>query len=96
MLASLYWVMPVGKLSWKHALLGGVAAGILWEISRHLLVWYFASLSVVNVVYGSLATAIIALLSLEVAGMIILLGAQVIAEYERLDEARYSEGLSTD
>jgi len=96
MLASLYWVMPVGKLSWKHALLGGVTAGILWEISRHLLVWYFASLSVVNVVYGSLATAIIALLSLEVAGIIILLGAQVIAEYERLDKVSYSEGLNTD
>ncbi|MDQ7016598.1 MAG: YihY/virulence factor BrkB family protein [Gammaproteobacteria bacterium] len=95
MLASLYWVMPVGKLSWKHALLGGVVAGILWEFTRHLLVWYFASLSVVNVVYGSLATTIVALLSLEMAGMIILLGAQVIAEYERLGGEDDGAGLST-
>jgi YihY family inner membrane protein len=84
MLTAIYLVMPVGKVSFSHALLGGVAAGVLWEIMRRVLVWYFSTLSMVNVVYGSLATAIIALLSLEVAGMIVLLGAQVIAEYERI------------
>ena len=67
----------------RHALVGGISAGILWEIMRHLLVWYFSSLSFVSVVYGSLATAIVVLISLEIAGMILLLGAQVIAEYER-------------
>ena len=45
--------------------------------------WYFANLSMMNVVYGSLATAIIVLLTLEVAALILLLGAQVIAELER-------------
>jgi uncharacterized BrkB/YihY/UPF0761 family membrane protein len=39
----------------------------------------------VSVVYGSLATAIIVLLSLEAAAALLLLGAQVIAEYERID-----------
>ena len=82
-LTSIYLVMPTGHLSLRHALLGGITAGLLWEITRHFLVWYFASLSVVSVVYGSLATTIIGLLSLEIAGIILLLGAQVIAEYER-------------
>ena len=36
-------------------------------------------------VYGSLATAIIVLLSLEMAATLLLLGAQVIAEYERIE-----------
>jgi uncharacterized BrkB/YihY/UPF0761 family membrane protein len=35
-------------------------------------------------VYGSLTTAIVVLLSLELAATLLLLGAQVIAEYERL------------
>jgi uncharacterized BrkB/YihY/UPF0761 family membrane protein len=39
----------------------------------------------VSVVYGSLTTAIIVLLSLEVAATLLLLGAQVIAEYERIE-----------
>jgi len=85
LLTSLYLVMPVGRLAPSHALLGGITATILWEISRHLLVWYFATLSFVNVIYGSLATSIIILLSFEVAAIILLMGAQVIAEYERLD-----------
>ncbi|HUG21449.1 YihY/virulence factor BrkB family protein [Piscinibacter sp.] len=83
-LTSIYMVMPVGRLSLRHALLGGVTAAVLWEITRHLLVWYFATLSAVNVVYGSLTTAIIVLLSLEVAAALLLLGAQVISEYERI------------
>jgi uncharacterized BrkB/YihY/UPF0761 family membrane protein len=78
-------------LSLRHALLGGVTATVLWEISRHLLVWYFSTLSLVNVIYGTFATAIIILLSLEVAAIILLFGAQVISEYERFGAAPDSE-----
>jgi membrane protein len=84
-LTSLYMVMPVGRLSLKHALPGGVTAALLWEITRHALVWYFSTLSQVSVVYGSLTTAIVVLLSLEIAATLVLFGAQVIAQYERLD-----------
>ncbi len=84
LLTSLYLVMPVGKLSLRHALIGGVTAAFLWEITRHILVWYFSTLSLVNVVYGAFATVIIILLTLEAAAIIVLLGAQVIAEYERI------------
>jgi membrane protein len=84
MLTSIYLVMPVGRLSLPHALLGGVTAALLWEISRHALVWYFATLSQIGVVYGSLTTAIGVLLSLELAATLLLLGAQVISEYERI------------
>lgn len=81
---SIYLVMPVGKLSLQHALLGGVTAALLWEITRHILVWYFATLSQVNIVYGSLTTAIVVLLSLEIGATFLLFGAQVISEYERI------------
>jgi len=83
-LTSVYMVMPVGKLSLRHALIGGITAALLWEVTRHLLVWYFDTLSQVGLVYGSLTTAIIVLLSLELAATLLLLGAQVISEYERL------------
>jgi membrane protein len=82
-LTSVYLVMPVGRLRISHALLGGVTAAVLWEITRHVLVWYFATLSQVSVVYGSLTTAIVVLLSLEIAATLLLFGAQVISEYER-------------
>jgi YihY family inner membrane protein len=85
LLTSLYLVMPVGRLSFRHALIGGATATLLWEATRHLLLWYFTTVSKVNLVYGSLSTAIVVLLSLEIASTLVLFGAQVIAEYERLD-----------
>lgn len=84
-LTSVYLVMPVGRLRVHHALIGGVTAALLWEGTRHVLLWYFSTLSQVTIVYGSLTTAIVVLLSLEVAATLLLLGAQVIAEYERIE-----------
>jgi membrane protein len=83
-LTSVYLVMPVGRLVLRHALIGAVTAAVLWEITRHVLTWYFATLSQVSVVYGSLTTAIVVLLSLEIAATLLLFGAQVISEYERI------------
>jgi len=85
-LSAIYLVMPVGRLSLRYALVGGITATVLWEITRRVLVWYFGTMSQVNVVYGSLATAIAGLLSIEIAATLLLLGAQVIAEYERIGE----------
>jgi YihY family inner membrane protein len=82
MLTSIYLVMPVVRITFRHALIGGVAATLLWEITRRILVWYYASLSMVNIIYGSIATVVVSLLSIEVAAIILLLGAQVIAELE--------------
>jgi YihY family inner membrane protein len=92
MLTSIYMVMPVGKLSFKHALIGSICATFLWEIARHILVWYFSTLSMVNIVYGSLTSAIVVLLFLEVGAIILLFGAQVIAEYERIGYGESCKG----
>jgi YihY family inner membrane protein len=83
-LTSIYLVMPVGRPSWRHALIGAITATVLWEMTRHVLVWYFGTLSQVSVVYGSLTTSIVVLLSFEIGATLLLLGAQVIAEYERI------------
>lgn len=82
-LTAIYMVMPVGRLSLRHALIGGASATVLWEITRHVLIWYFTSLSQANIVYGSLTTSILVLVSLELAATLLLFGAQVISEYER-------------
>lgn len=96
LLSAIYMVMPAGRLSWRHALLGGITAGLLWELTRHLLAWFFATLSRVGVLYGTFATAISLLLSFEIAATMLLVGAQVIALYEqRPRRARSSRGRGT-
>ena len=84
LIASIYLVMPFGRLSLRHAMIGGTTAGILWEVIRHGLVWYFGTISTVSVVYGSFTSVIVVLLTFEIGATLLLLGAQVIAEYERL------------
>ncbi len=80
---TLYKVMPITRISFRLALAGGVTAAVLWELLRTGLVSYFTHLSMVNALYGSMATTIILLLSMEAAAFIVLLGAQVIAELQR-------------
>jgi membrane protein len=94
-ITSVYYLLPAVRIPLSHALIGGITATLLWEAVRRALLWYFGSLSQVDLVYGSLATSIIVLLTLEIAATILLLGAQVIAEYERFgknDEGHLTTG----
>lgn len=83
--ALVYRVLTPTRVPLRHALVGAVTAALLWEAMRYLLVWYFSNLSSVNVIYGAFATALVIVLSLEVAVTILLFGAQVIREYGLLD-----------
>lgn len=85
-IAVLYLTLPVGRMPLRHALIGGFAASVMWEIIRHLLVWYFTHLSKASVVYGSLTTAVVMLFCMEIMAILLLMGAQVISEYERVEQ----------
>ncbi|MDY6841244.1 MAG: YhjD/YihY/BrkB family envelope integrity protein [Pseudomonadota bacterium] len=81
--SAIYKVLPIVRIAPKRAVVGGLVAAILWEATRLLLIYYFRNISLVGAVYGSLATIIVVLISLEIAAIILLLGGQVIAELER-------------
>ncbi|KPK49941.1 MAG: hypothetical protein AMS22_12935 [Thiotrichales bacterium SG8_50] len=83
---AIYYVLPPAPVRLKHALIGGFTAAILWEMVRRVLIWFFANLSSVNLIYGTFATVLVIILSLEIATVILLLGAQVIKEYSALPE----------
>ena len=44
LISAIYLVMPVGQLSLRHALVGGVTAALLWEVTRHVLAWYLTTI----------------------------------------------------
>jgi membrane protein len=83
---SIYLLLPVIRVRFRHGLIGGMAAAVLWEIARRVLIWYYATVTMVNVIYGSIAITVVALISVQVVAMILLLGAQVIAELEQQTE----------
>lgn len=83
--AAIYYVLPRVNVRLKHAVIGGVVAASLWEVVRRVVVWYVVNISAVNVIYGTISAVMVLVLSLEVATIILLLGAQVIREYGVLD-----------
>ncbi len=86
LITATYLVLPVGPTTFRHALIGGLAATILWEITRRVIVWYYKTYTFVNLIYGSFASVVVFLLGVEAVALIVLLGAQVIAELERVNE----------
>ncbi len=80
--AGIYRVLPVVRIPMRRALLGGLCAAVLWRLVGMILAYYFTNLSMVSVLYGSLATVVVMLLLLETAFIILLLGVQMIAELE--------------
>ena len=85
--SAIYRVLPVVKISLNKALVGGLCAALLWQGVGRVMVYYFTNISMVNVIYGSLATVVVMLLFMEIAFIILLLGAQVIAELEHSADA---------
>ncbi len=94
MFSSIYLVMPTVRVRFRYALIGGLVAAVLWEITRRVLIWYYAAISMVNVIYGSIAITVVALLSIEVVTIILLLGAQVIAELEGTPDGSSDDAVS--
>jgi YihY family inner membrane protein len=80
--SGIYRVVPVVRVSLRRALIGGICAAAMWRLAGMFMVYYFTKISMVNLIYGSLATVVVVLLFLEVAFVILLLGAQVIAELQ--------------
>ncbi|NPV04445.1 MAG: YihY/virulence factor BrkB family protein [Syntrophaceae bacterium] len=86
LITALYLVLPVGSITFRHAFVGGLAAAVLWEITRRAIIWYYKTYTFVNLIYGSFASLVVFLLSVEAVAIIVLLGAQVIAELEHVNE----------
>jgi len=85
---AIYLVMPGGRCPMRHALIGVATVTLLWEMMRHILAWYYTTMSQIQLVYGSLTTAIAVLLSVEISALVLLVGAQVIDRFlHRSDEA---------
>jgi YihY family inner membrane protein len=86
LITAFYLVLPVGPTTFRHAVIGGLAATILWEITRRVIVWYYRTFTFVNLIYGSFASVVVFLLGVEAVALIVLLGAQVIEELEHVNE----------
>jgi membrane protein len=74
-LTLLYGVVPARSVEWQHALLGGVLAGIAFEIAKRAFAIYLSRVPTYTLIYGAFATIPIFLIWLYLSWLVVLTGA---------------------
>lgn len=77
--ALMFAVIPHRRPRWRHCLIGGAVAGVLFEILKNGFGLYLSTAETYRVVYGALATIPIFLLWLYLSWSVVLFGAEVAA-----------------
>lgn len=75
--ALLYLYVPNTKVQWRAAVVGGVVAGVLWQLNQQFSVLYVSRVVSNTNIYGSLGAIPVFMIGLYVSWAILLFGAQV-------------------
>jgi membrane protein len=88
----IYCFVPNRKIYWQHVWLGAVIAAILFEVGKALFVWYLGQFANYSQVYGSLASVIVLLLWLYLSSLVLILGAEIGSEDQKLRNPEQTQG----
>lgn len=87
----LYWFVPATRVKLRDVLLGAGVAAVLFEAAKVGFAIYLANFSNYNVVFGSLGAVVAFLFWVFLSANVMLLGAEVAAEYPRVMRGDYDE-----
>jgi membrane protein len=93
----LFWVIPHRRVRWRHCLIGGIVAALLFEFLKWGFSFYLTRAETYRIIYGALATIPIFLLWLYLSWSVILFGAEVAAAIPdwRADREAQRRGAAT-
>jgi len=74
-LSILYGVVPARRVEVRHAIAGGIVAGIGFEVAKRAFAFYLQQVPTYTLIYGAFATIPIFLVWLYVSWMVVLAGA---------------------
>ena len=77
--ALLYVAMPNRRIPVRDAIIGGVIAGVAFEIMKRAFAFYVAQFPTYKLVYGAFATLPVFLLWIYVSWLVVIFGAVVVA-----------------
>jgi len=75
----LYFIVPARSVEFRHALIGGLVAGVLFELAKRGFALYVSKVPTYAMVYGTFATLPIFLLWIYLSWVVTVLGAVVTA-----------------
>ena len=80
----LYKFLPNCKTHWRYIWPGALAAAGLFVVAQGLFLWYLKNFASYDQVYGPLTSVIVLLFWAFVSAFILIIGAEICSEYERL------------
>ena len=92
----LYRIVPHRPVRWRHALIGGVSASLLFEIAKELFAAYVRYAPTAHVVYGTFALVPIFLIWIYVSWLVVLFGAELTASLEYWNEGKWKLAMTAD
>lgn len=75
-LTAVYMWLPSVRINWRYALVGGVMASFMFEVLKQLYAFY-ATYAIKNSIYGTLAVLPVFMVWINLAWIVVLLGAQI-------------------
>ncbi len=88
-----YRVLPNKRVAWRHALAGGLIAGLAFELAKLLFALYVTHFPTFTLIYGAFAAIPIFLLWIYISWVVVVLGATITAvlpEFDAPDALRHS------
>ncbi|RMH51681.1 MAG: YihY family inner membrane protein [Zetaproteobacteria bacterium] len=76
-MTSLYVALPNTSVPWRHAAVGGLVAGALFELTKFGFTFYVTELAHYEVLYGALGTLPVFLVWLYLVWVVVLFGAEL-------------------
>jgi len=77
-LATLYTVLPNTRVPFRFAIIGGLAAGALFEVTKIGFAFYVTNLANYEGLYGALGTLPVFLIWLYLAWVVVLIGSEIV------------------
>lgn len=72
-----YLIIPNTRVGVRHALIGGVVAGTIWELAKRLYAVYATKAITYSTIYGSLSVVPLSVIWIYVSWMVALIGATI-------------------
>lgn len=86
-----YTVVPNTRVSIKHALMGGLTAGVLFELAKHAYAWVAGNLFQHHAIYGSLGSVPVFIIWVNITWIIILFGCELTYANQNVGTLRHEE-----
>ena len=90
----LYRIIPHRPVPWRHAALGGLVAGVLFESAKQAFAFYVQASPTYNMVYGAFAAVPLFLVWIYLSWLVVLFGAELTAAAAYWANGRWKESTS--